>query len=78
MALAASWIKDSPLGLALMFHLRLTGLSAGLNTVNPQTLITDNSIYSYSSHDSELRVCGVDLSTARIQWHRRSWSINRR
>ena len=32
-----------------MFHLRLTGLTAGLNTVNPQTLITDNSINSYSS-----------------------------
>jgi hypothetical protein len=49
MSVSATWVKDSPLGLALMFHFLLKGLQAGLNVVNPQTLITDNSIYSYSS-----------------------------
>lgn len=49
MAVSAVWVKDSPLGLANGLHFTLKGLTNGVNLVNPQTIITDNSIFSYAS-----------------------------
>ena len=49
MAATATWVKDSPLGLALMYHLLLKGLLSGKNSINPLTLIADISIASYAN-----------------------------